>query len=68
MKMRLHDKGSEIEVLKEMVKSASMQAKAKDIDISRLTRRIQRLEKFSDLSKRLVEPLHKHEDVIEEAP
>jgi hypothetical protein len=33
LKASLKDKGSEIEVLKEMVKSANKQAKAKDIDI-----------------------------------
>ena len=34
----------EIEVLKEMVKSANMQAKSKDIDVSRLQKKIKRLE------------------------
>jgi len=33
MKVKLKDKLNEIEVLKEMVKSANKQAKAKDIDI-----------------------------------
>ena len=32
-KGKLKEKANEIEVLKEMVKSANMQAKAKDIDI-----------------------------------
>ena len=36
LKAKLKDKNSEIEVLKEMVKSANMQAKSKDIDVSRL--------------------------------
>jgi len=39
----LKDKNSEIEVLKEMVKSANMQAKSKDIDVSRLQKKINRL-------------------------
>jgi hypothetical protein len=33
LKIKHKDKLNEIEVLKEMVKSANMQAKAKDIDI-----------------------------------
>jgi hypothetical protein len=40
MKGKLKERSNEIEVLKEMVKSANMQAKAKDIDISRLTKRL----------------------------
>ena len=36
LKVKMKDKQSEIEVLKEMVKSSNKQAKAKDIDISRL--------------------------------
>eukprot|EP00349_Pseudokeronopsis_sp_Brazil_P010883 CAMPEP_0202979706 /NCGR_PEP_ID=MMETSP1396-20130829/85788_1 /ASSEMBLY_ACC=CAM_ASM_000872 /TAXON_ID= /ORGANISM="Pseudokeronopsis sp., Strain Brazil" /LENGTH=85 /DNA_ID=CAMNT_0049719261 /DNA_START=634 /DNA_END=891 /DNA_ORIENTATION=+ len=51
MKNKLKEKLSEIEVLKEMIKSANMQAKAKDIDISRLQKRIQRLEKMTEISK-----------------
>ena len=33
LKQKIKEKNAEIEVLKEMVKSANMQAKAKDIDI-----------------------------------
>lgn len=40
MKLRFKEKLAEIEVLKEMVKSANKQAKAKDIDINRLNKRI----------------------------
>ena len=36
LKAKIKDKNAEIEVLKEMVKSANMQAKSKDIDVSRL--------------------------------
>lgn len=51
MKVKLKDQVSEIEVLKEMVKSATKQAKAKDIDIQRLTKKMQRLEKLVELGK-----------------
>ena len=37
MKVKAKDQLNEIEVLKEMVKSATKQAKAKDIDIQRLS-------------------------------
>lgn len=33
MKLKMKDQANEIDVLKEMVKSATKQAKAKDIDI-----------------------------------
>ena len=42
MKAKIKDKNAEIEVLKEMVKSANMQAKAKDIDVNRLQKKINR--------------------------
>ena len=45
LKAKLKDKNSEIEVLKEMVKSANMQSKSKDIDVSRLRKKIARLER-----------------------
>lgn len=51
MKAKIKDQSNEIDVLKEMVKSATKQAKAKDIDIQRLTKKMQRLEKFAELSK-----------------
>ena len=35
-----------------MVRSATKQAKAKDIDIQRLTKKIQRLEKLTDMSNK----------------
>ena len=44
MKAKIKDKNAEIEVLKEMVKSANMQAKAKDIDVNRLQKKINRLQ------------------------
>ena len=44
MKAKLKDKNAEIEVLKEMVKSANSHAKSKDIDVSRLQRKINRLQ------------------------
>lgn len=40
MKTKLKDQVNEIEVLKEMVKSSNKQAKAKDIDIQRLSKKI----------------------------
>ena len=43
LKAKVKDKNAEIEVLKEMVKSANMQAKSKDIDVSRLKKKVQRL-------------------------
>jgi chromosome segregation ATPase len=51
MKVKAKDQLNEIEVLKEMVKSATKAAKAKDIDIQRLTKKLQRLEKLIDGSK-----------------
>ncbi len=45
MRAKIKDKNAEIEVLKEMVKSANMQAKSKDIDVSRLQKKINRLQK-----------------------
>lgn len=51
MKVKIKDQQNEIEVLKEMVKSATKQAKAKDIDIQRLTKKMQRLEKLAEVSK-----------------
>ena len=44
LKAKIKDKNAEIEVLKEMVKSANMQAKSKDIDVSRLQKKINRLQ------------------------
>lgn len=38
--MKIKEKLNEIEVLKEMVRSANTQAKAKDIDIGRLSKKI----------------------------
>lgn len=40
MKLKMKEQANEVEVLKEMVKSATKQAKAKDIDIQRLTKKI----------------------------
>lgn len=51
MKLKMKEQANEVEVLKEMVKSATKQAKAKDIDIQRLSKKIQRLEKLVELSK-----------------
>ena len=42
LKAKVKEKDAEIEVLKEMVKSANMQAKAKDGDIDKLKKRLQR--------------------------
>ena len=44
LRAKIKDKNAEIDVLKEMVKSANMQAKAKDIDVSRLQKKINRLQ------------------------
>lgn len=57
MKNKLKEKAEETEVLKEMVKSANTQAKAKDIDIQRLQKRLQRLEKLNEINKRIAEPV-----------
>ena len=67
-KGKIKDKQNEIEVLKEMVKSSNMQAKAKDIDIQRLTKKIQRMEKFVDFNKGVselghAEPQHRSSDM-----
>ena len=51
MKGRIKEKNQEIEILKEMVKSSNKQAKAKDIDIQRLSQRIKRLEKLNEINK-----------------
>ncbi len=40
----MKERVAEIEVLKEMVKSANLESKTKDIDIQRLTKRLQRLD------------------------
>jgi len=40
MKNKLKERAAEIEVLKEMVKSANIQSKSKDIDIKKLKDRI----------------------------
>lgn len=53
LKLRLKQKQSEIDVLKDLVKSSSNSIKAKDIDISRLNKRINRLEKLVDINKNL---------------
>lgn len=45
LKAKIKDKNAEIEVLKEMVKSANMQSKSKDIDVSRLQKKINRLQR-----------------------
>ena len=42
LKGKVKEKTAEIEVLKEMVKSANMQVKAKDTDIDRLKKRLSR--------------------------
>ena len=51
MKIKIKEKQNEIEVLKEMVKSSSNSLKAKDIDIARLTKRVNRLEKLTEINK-----------------
>jgi len=43
MRTKVKEKNAEIEVLKEMVKSANTQIKAKDVDITRLKKRLQRM-------------------------
>lgn len=45
MKSKIKDKQNEIDVLKEMVRSANKQVKSKDIDNGRLQKRIARLQK-----------------------
>ncbi len=53
LKIKVKEKQNEIEVLKEMVKSSSNSLKAKDMDISRLNKRIARLEKLVEINKNL---------------
>ena len=50
MKQKVKEKNAEIEVLKEMVKSANTQMKAKDTDINRLKKRLQRLNNGENVS------------------
>lgn len=40
LKVKLKDQSNEVDVLKEMVKSANKASKAKDIDIQRLSKKI----------------------------
>jgi hypothetical protein len=54
LKIKLKDKGQEIDVLKEMVRSANTHSKAKEIDVTRLTKKIQRLEKLIESNKGLI--------------
>jgi len=51
LKIKVKQKQDEIDVLKEMVKSSSNSLKAKDMDISRMNKRIQRLEKLVEINK-----------------
>lgn len=68
MRSKFKDKMNEIEVLKEMVRSANKQAKAKDIDIQRLSNRIKRLEKMTELGKGIIQDAPSIDGaVIEEA-
>ena len=53
LKIKVKQKQDEIDVLKEMVKSSSNSLKAKDQDISRMNKRIQRLEKLVEINKQL---------------
>lgn len=45
LKAKLKEKDAEIEVLKEMVKSSNIQAKAKETDLSRLQKKLDRYER-----------------------
>jgi transposase len=49
---KLKDKLGEVEVLKDMLKSANRQIKSKDIDIKRLLTRIEKIEKIADIQHR----------------
>ena len=51
LKTKVKEKQNEINVLKEMIKSSSSSLKAKDIDLQRLTKRNQRLEKMVEINK-----------------
>ena len=63
----MHTQTNEVEVLKEMVKSANMQAKTKDIDINRLKKKIARLEKMNELGKGVIQEASRiDENVINE--
>ena len=56
LKTKVKEKQNEINVLKEMIKSSSSSLKAKDIDIQRLNKRNQRLEKLVEINNNLNGP------------
>lgn len=51
LKLSLKERSAEIEVLKEMVKSANLESKAKEIDIQRLKNKLLRIENSSDTAR-----------------
>ena len=51
LKNKVKEKDAEIEVLKEMVKSSNIQAKAKETDLQRLIKKLERYEKGSYKSR-----------------
>jgi chromosome segregation ATPase len=68
LKQKVKEKQNEINVLKEMIKSSSSSLKAKDIDIQRLNKRVQRLEKLVEINKNFdgAQGRGSHQDVIPE--
>ena len=51
LKLSLKERSAEIEVLNEMVKSANLESKAKEIDIQRLKNKLLRIENSSDTAR-----------------
>mmetsp|Transcript_17993 Transcript_17993/g.30632 ORF Transcript_17993/g.30632 Transcript_17993/m.30632 type:complete len:226 (-) Transcript_17993:145-822(-) len=53
LKMELRQRNTEVATLKDMLKSQTSSLKAKDIDISRLNKRLQKMERLSEVNKNL---------------
>lgn len=72
MQKKLRDKDSELEVLKEMIRSAQLQAKGKDNEIQRLEKKIKRMVKEGYVEKmqayqgpRAVNNNHLHQHAVQ---
>lgn len=52
--MKLKERQSEVEVLKEMIRSSKLQLKSKDTDIQRLNIKIKRLEKTNEIREHMI--------------
>lgn len=60
LKKKIKEKDTEIEVLKEMVKSSNIQAKAKETDMQRLQKKVEKFEKGGGLNSRSRDALSAH--------